>query len=181
MNFPQKAPVDTSIINIASNSINPTEALLSNLAHTPFILDWKLYASVEAFWQWLKYSKEVDRIRIADMYWIPSKKIGNEGDNKEWTFEYLWKSYIAGSSEHQELMYRAIQAKLEQNPDVLKLLIATGNTYIIHEPRKKDWTPYPDSETIPAVIFAGFLMKLRSELSISDKIYTIKQTASDIL
>lgn len=40
-----------SPINVASNSENPTEALLSNLAHTPFSLDSREYASVEAFWQ----------------------------------------------------------------------------------------------------------------------------------
>jgi predicted NAD-dependent protein-ADP-ribosyltransferase YbiA (DUF1768 family) len=72
-----------------------------------------------------------------------------------------------GSFEHQELMYWAIRAKLEQNPDVLKLLLATGNAKIIHEPKKKDGTPYPDSETIPASIFSGFLMKLRDELALT--------------
>lgn len=181
MNFPQEKPVSTSTINIASNSENPTEALLSNLAHTPFILDWKEYTSVEGFWQWLKFSKEEDRIRIASMYGILSKKIGNEGDNKNGTFEYLWKIYTAGSSEHQELMCHAIRAKLKQNPEVLKLLFATGSAPIIHEPKKKDGTPYPDSETIPAVIFSGFLMRLRSDLSVSEKIQVTKQAASDAL
>ena len=40
-----------TVINIASNSENITEALLSNLAHTPFEMNGKQYASVEAFWQ----------------------------------------------------------------------------------------------------------------------------------
>ena len=69
-----------TVINIASNSENITEALLSNLAHTPFEMNGKQYASVEAFWQWLKYKSEEDRNRIALMYWIISKKIGNDGD-----------------------------------------------------------------------------------------------------
>jgi hypothetical protein len=40
-----------ALINIASNSENPTEALLSNLAHAPFEFEGRIYASVEAFWQ----------------------------------------------------------------------------------------------------------------------------------
>lgn len=151
------------VINVASNSENPTEAILSNLANTPFKLDGKTYASVEAFWQWLKYSKEEDRDKIAGMSWIASKKIGDAGDNREGHFEYLWRQYIVGSQEHHELMRRAIRAKLEQNQEVLKLLLETWNTPIIHEPKKKDGTSYPDSTTIPAAVFSGMLMELRDE------------------
>jgi hypothetical protein len=39
MNSPQKSPTQILEVNVASNSLNPTEALLSNLAHTPFVLD----------------------------------------------------------------------------------------------------------------------------------------------
>lgn len=150
-------------INVASNSENPTEAILSNLANTPFELDGKNYASVEAFWQWLKFSIEEERIRISGMFLIASKKIGDAGDNREGHFEYLWQQYIVGSQEHHELMRRAIRAKLEQNPKALKLLLETWNTPIIHEPKKKDGTLYPDSTTIPAAVFSGMLMELRNE------------------
>ena len=153
------------IINVASNSENPTEAILSNLANTPFELDGKTYASVEAFWQWLKFSNEEERMKISGMFWIASKKIGDAGDNREGHFEYLWRQYVVGSMEHHELMYRAIRAKLEQNPETLKLLLETGDAPIIHEPRKKDGTPYPDSTTIPATVFSWMLMRLRDELS----------------
>jgi predicted NAD-dependent protein-ADP-ribosyltransferase YbiA (DUF1768 family) len=150
---------------VASNSENPTETVLSNLANTPFELDGKTYASVEAFWQWLKFSSEENRRRVSEMFWIASKKIGDAGDNREGRFEYLWRQYLVGSTEHHELMYRAIRAKLEQNPETLKLLLETGNVPIIHEPRKKDGTLYPDSSTIPATVFSGILMRLREELS----------------
>ena len=170
-----------TVINIASNSENITEALLSNLAHTPFEMNGKQYASVEVFWQWLKYKSEEDRNRIALMYWIISKKIGNDGDNSDWSFEYFWQRYVVGSPEHQELMYRAIRAKLEQNPEVLRLLIDTGNTPVIHEPKKKDGTLYGDSETIPAVIFSGFLMRLRKELQISSKIHWTEKNVEALL
>lgn len=170
----------TPTINIASNSSDTTEALLSNLAHTPFELDGMRYASVEAFWQGLKYSDTAKRSDIAPYHGLISKKSGDAGDN-EWSFIYLWKRYDIGGVGHQQLMYCAIRAKLEQNPDVLKLLLATGNVKIIHEPKKKDGTPYPDSETIPADIFAGYLIRLRSELGVSGQIDEIRESAISLL
>lgn len=155
-----------SPINVASNSENPTEALLSNLAHTPFSLDSREYASVEAFWQWLKYSNEEERKRIATLSGIESKKIWNNGDNVG-EFEYNGETYIVWSDEHQDLMRRAIRAKLEQNSNVLSLLLATGNTPIIHDPKKKDGSSYPDSKTIPWRMFSEILMKIRWDMKVS--------------
>lgn len=66
-------------------------------------------------------------------------------------------------SEHQELMKRIIRAKLKQNPHILKLLLDSGDTEIVHRPIRKDGAPYPDSTTIPERIFSGFLMELRKE------------------
>lgn len=157
---PSSAP---SPINIASNSQNPTEALLSNLAHTPFSLDGRQYASVEAFWQWLKYASEEERQKIASLSGIESKKIWNNSNNTK-SFEYNGKTYIVWSDEHQSLMRRAIRAKLEQNSNVLSLLLSTGNIPIIHDPKKKDGTSYPDSTTIPAKIFTQIFIDLRDEL-----------------
>jgi predicted NAD-dependent protein-ADP-ribosyltransferase YbiA (DUF1768 family) len=153
-------------INIASNSQNPTEALLSNLAHTPFVLDGRGYASVEAFWQWLKYSNKEERERIAWLSGIESKKVWNNGDNAD-HFEYEGVMYRVWSEEHQNLMRRAIRAKLEQNSNVLSLLLSTGNTPIIHDPKRKDGTSYPDSTTIPARVFSQILMDIREDLQFS--------------
>lgn len=151
-----------SLINVASNSENLTEALLSNLAHTPFSLDGRQYVSVEAFWQWLKYSNEEDRKKVAILSGIESKKVWNNGDNTE-RFEYNGVMYLVWSEEHQNLMRRAIRAKLEQNSNVLSLLLATGNAPIIHDPKKKDGTSYPDSTTIPAKVFSQILLDMRGE------------------
>ena len=41
--------------NIASNSKNDIEAWLSNLSDNTFELNWIKYASIEAFWQSLKF------------------------------------------------------------------------------------------------------------------------------
>ena len=61
-------------------------------------------------------------------------------------------------------MKAALRAKFSQNPDCLQLLLATGNAEIIHEPKMKDGTPYPDSTTVPAAVFSRFLMEVRDEL-----------------
>ena len=150
------------VLNIASNSENPTEALLSNLAHAPFELDNQQYASVEGFWQGLKFPDEEKRLEIASLYGIESKKIGNDAPQST-TFKYRGEVYDVGSIEHQELMLRAIRAKLEYNPAVLKLLIDSGDTMIIHRPMKKDGTAYADSTTIPGQAFSQILMNLRAE------------------
>jgi hypothetical protein len=39
--------------------------MLSNLAPTPFVLDGREYASVEGFWQGLKFEDEAQRAIIA--------------------------------------------------------------------------------------------------------------------
>jgi hypothetical protein len=60
-------------------------------------------------------------------------------------------------------MKRAIRAKLEQNPHVLDLLLSTKNTPLVHIPKKRDGTLYPDSVNIPGAVFAQILMDLRKE------------------
>lgn len=150
------------VFNVASNSSDPTEAVLSNLARSPFELDGRRYESVEGFWQGLKFPDGDVRENIASMHGIASKKVGNGAVPAD-TFTYLYDSYVVGSPEHQGLMKRAIRAKLEQNPEILALLLATGDAKIIHEPMRADGSPYPDSTTIPGVVFSKILMELREE------------------
>jgi predicted NAD-dependent protein-ADP-ribosyltransferase YbiA (DUF1768 family) len=88
MKLHPETPQHTPNVNIASNSSNRTEALLSNLAHTPFELDGMRYASVEAFWQGLKYSDTAKRNEIATYHGLTSKKSGDAGDNQA-EFLYL--------------------------------------------------------------------------------------------
>ncbi|TSC92622.1 MAG: Uncharacterized protein CEN89_552 [Candidatus Berkelbacteria bacterium Licking1014_7] len=76
-----------------------------------------------------------------------------------------------GSPEHHELMKQAIRAKLEQNPDVLKLLLDTGDKQITHLLKTPDGRTLPDSKTIPGAVFSQILMDLREEFRkrISDR------------
>lgn len=155
-------------LNITFGWDSPVEKMLSNLAPTPFVLDGREYASVEGFWQGLKFEDEAQRAIIAKISGIWAKK-ASEIPRPSFRFQYNWNFYSVGSLEHHDLMRRAIRAKLEQNPHVLRLLLATGNTLITHEPRKKDGTLYPDSTTIPGKIFSQILMELREEFRILQK------------
>jgi hypothetical protein len=60
-------------------------------------------------------------------------------------------------------MKRAIKAKLEQNPEVLKLLLETRNKQITHILIAHDGSLIPDSKTIPSAVFCSILMELREE------------------
>jgi predicted NAD-dependent protein-ADP-ribosyltransferase YbiA (DUF1768 family) len=156
--------IKTQIYNIASNSQNPIEAWLSNLYHNPFTFNWVNYASIEAFWQSIKFSEwSKEWQECITLSWLTAKKYWDKAEKRE-KFTYNWKEYIFWSPEHQNLMKEALREQLKQNPDKLKLLLDTWNANIIHQPLKKDWTPYPDSTTIPWKVFSRFLMELREEL-----------------
>jgi predicted NAD-dependent protein-ADP-ribosyltransferase YbiA (DUF1768 family) len=150
-------------LNVASNSQNSIEAWLSNLSYNPFTFNWINYASIEAFWQSLKFQEWSDDWQeCTSLYWVKAKKYWDKVEKKE-RFTYNWNGYLIWSTEHQNLMKEALMEQLKQNPDKLKLLLDTWNTRLIHKPLKKDWTFYPDSTSIPWDIFSEILMELREK------------------
>jgi predicted NAD-dependent protein-ADP-ribosyltransferase YbiA (DUF1768 family) len=151
--------------NIASNSKNETEAWLSNLLNKPFNFNWVNYASIEAFWQSLKFEGWSDQWKeCISLSWVESKKYWNKAELNN-TFIYNWNEYLVWSEQHQILMKEALREQLIQNPDKLKLLLNTWNTNLIHKPKREDWSYYPDSTTIPWELFSRYLMELRSEFN----------------
>ncbi|EKD66590.1 MAG: hypothetical protein ACD_49C00029G0018 [uncultured bacterium (gcode 4)] len=149
--------------NIASNSENFIEAGLSNLSRYPFDFNWIPYASIEAFWQSLKFEEWSSKwLECLDLFWVESKKFWKKAQLKEY-FTYNWNTYKVWSKEHQLLMKMALREQLKQNKEKLKLLLLTGNSKLIHQPKKKDWTLSADSINIPGEIFSQFLMELREE------------------
>jgi phosphoserine phosphatase/predicted NAD-dependent protein-ADP-ribosyltransferase YbiA (DUF1768 family) len=121
--------------------------ILSNFAATPFILDGKSYASVEGFWQMMFYPEndldprsqigewQYTRDHVANMTGFEAKNAGKkakeicEKKGIDWISYQGKKIYYKGADQekHYELIYRAMMAKLEQNPDVKKILLFTGN------------------------------------------------------
>jgi predicted NAD-dependent protein-ADP-ribosyltransferase YbiA (DUF1768 family) len=139
-------------INISSRSPMPLK-LASNFAHAPFVLDDREYASVEGFWQGLKFPQAADRLRLASLHGDEARDAGLQAPAAD-AFDYGGRLVRTGTFEHWQLMERACVAKFEQNPAARDALLSTGNRPITH---RVD----PDSRTIPGAIMAEIWMRIR--------------------
>lgn len=153
--------------------------ILSNFAATPFELYGKRYASVEGFWQMMFYpegpdderakAKDVEwkytREQVAQMTAFEAKAAGTLAEENmkkmdiDWaTFEGRQFPYRAVEpGEHYRLIVEATRAKVEQNPEVKKVLLATGD--LILKPDHHGETDPP-----PEWKYYEILTQIRSEL-----------------
>ena len=139
-------------INISSRSPMPLR-LASNFAHTPFVLDGKEYASVEGFWQGLKFPQAADRLRLASLQGHEARDAGLSAPAAD-AFDYAGRLIRTGTFDHWQLMERACLAKFEQNPAARAALLSTGNRPITHRVN-------PDSRNIPGAIMAEIWTRIR--------------------
>lgn len=141
---------------IASFVKDPAAQLISNFAATPFTLDGREYASVESFWQGLKFAKASERRRIAA---LPGPQARQEGEEQGYgeTVEYEGETVPVGAWGHWQLMDRACWAKFTQNEEARQALLSTGERPLVHRVRR-------DSRTIPGVLMAEIWMKIRRKL-----------------
>jgi predicted NAD-dependent protein-ADP-ribosyltransferase YbiA (DUF1768 family) len=143
-------------LNVAYRSPDWRIKPISNFAPTPFKLDGRVYASVEGFWQGLKFPREADRRRIAALYAGQAKRAGEAAVPAE-TFEYGGERFYPGTHAHWKLMERACWAKFSQNEDARSALLATSPRPITHVMRR-------DSTTIPGAIMAQIWTRIRERL-----------------
>jgi predicted NAD-dependent protein-ADP-ribosyltransferase YbiA (DUF1768 family) len=123
--------------------------LLSNFAATPFDFRGKRYASLEGFWQMMKYPEGPDdprathpgitwahtREEVAQMTAFEAKKAGDLASQNmramdiDWvTFEGKQFKYRPSEpGEHCRLIVEATREKVRQNPEVRRVLLATGD------------------------------------------------------
>jgi predicted NAD-dependent protein-ADP-ribosyltransferase YbiA (DUF1768 family) len=139
-------------INVTSDSSDPEVRLISNFAHTPFVLDSLEYASVEAFWQGLKFPDESHRREIAPLHGKRAKRAGKDATESV-TVSYQGRDFRTGTFEHWSLMRLACAAKFTQHEEAGKALLNTGRRPIFHKTRR-------DSMTIPGVIMADIWMEI---------------------
>ncbi len=112
---------------------------LSNLAHRPFTdVKGQMYQSVEHAYQTWK-SGSFDPIYFKN-WKHGSKYVGRQRAN---------------FATNKNLMYKLIKRSFEQNPEALKLLIATGSSVLTHTQDRGVWR-----ESFPSI-----LMQVRSELA----------------
>ena len=123
--------------------------LLSNFAATPFTYRGKRYASLEGFWQMMLYPEgpndpraqapriewKYTRDQVAQMTAFEAKSAGTLAEQYmelmgiDWvTFEGKRIKYrSAKPGEHYRLIFEATREKVLQNPEVKRVLLATGD------------------------------------------------------
>jgi|GEM_PF-460600 len=152
-----RAEVCREPINVTSRHPDPQIRLIGNFAATPFELDGVRYASVEAFWQGLKFPEGPERMRVAELDGAAARKAGSEV--KYGTHVRYRESEIpVGTWAHWQLMEQACRAKFTQHHEAMAALMATGERPLIHKVRQ-------DSRTIPGAIMAEIWMRIRKEIA----------------
>lgn len=139
--------------------------IFSNFAKTPFKLDGKEYASIEGFWQMMKYPEPDDRFdprHRPDLIWkytrdevsqlsgFDAKYAGDATKENYEKLEIKWISYHGkrmehkgkDQAEHYQLIFRATQAKMDENPKAKELLKKTRDLILRPDHQQsKDATP----------------------------------------
>ena len=153
--------------------------ILSNFSATPFTFHGRTYASVEGFWQMMLYPEGPrdpramarglvwphSRDEVAAMTAFDAKAAGDAAEANmrkmgiDWvTFEGHRMPYRSRQpGEHYRLITAAMRAKLEQNPKVREVLLATGDLVL-----RPDHFEEPDSP--PEWLYFRLWMEIRSEL-----------------
>lgn len=153
--------------------------ILSNFAATPFEYRGKRYACLEGFWQMMLYPEgpgderakdkrvtwKYTREQVAQMTAFEAKSAGTLAEENmktlgiDWvTFErkqFPYRSKEPG--EHYRLIVDATRAKVDQDPEVKRVLLATGDLVL-----RPDHYGEPDPP--PEWKYYEILMQIRSEL-----------------
>jgi predicted NAD-dependent protein-ADP-ribosyltransferase YbiA (DUF1768 family) len=153
--------------------------LLSNFAATPFTFHGQRYASLEGFWQMMKYPEGPDdpratfsglhwaltRRQVAQLTGFEAKRAGTLGEENMRKMGIAWVTFEgkrceykpATPGEHYRLIVAATREKVRQNPEVEKVLLATGNLVL-----KPDHHQEPNAPA--AWRYYKILMQIRAEL-----------------
>ena len=153
--------------------------LLSNFAPTPFTYRGVRYASLEGFWQMMLYPEGKDdprskfpgltwkytREQVSQMTAFEAKAAGTLAEDNMKKMGIAWVSFEgnrfdyrpAVPGEHFRLIQEATRAKVDQNPDVKKVLLATGPLVL-----KPDHITSPDDPA--AWKYYEILTRIREEL-----------------
>lgn len=153
--------------------------LLSNLAATPFEFHGRRYASLEGFWQMMKYPESAEderavfpglvwkhtRDEVAQMTGFDAKAAGDLASANMKTMGIDWVTFqgrrikyrTAERGEHYDLIVEATREKVRQNPRVREVLLSTGDLRL-----RPDHHQQPDAP--PAWRYHEILKLVRTEL-----------------
>lgn len=156
--FNKRGVCEMQVLNIYSESSDWRARRLSNFSAGPFVLDGQGVASVEGFIQGTKFPEgHILRQEAFRSYGTKAKRIGKEAERKlVW-----WKGRVIsyGSAEHHQLIERAIRAKFEQNPEVMRALLATEGMTLTHDLGH----PELPNTSLPAKVFCDILTRIREK------------------
>ena len=153
--------------------------ILSNFAATPIDYRGKTYASIEGLWQSMKYPEnakderakypgikwDLKRSEIEKMSGFKAKRAGKQGSQNMKTMGIDWVSFegekmvyrTLNKGRHYDVIREAMRQKVRQNPEVKRILLATGDLKL--RPDHKTREPSP-----PAWKYYQIYMEIRSEL-----------------
>ena len=153
--------------------------LLSNFAATPFTFHGKRYASMEGFWQMMKFPEGPDdpratfpglqwqctREQVSQMVGFEAKKAGTLADQNMRKMGITWVTFEGKQieykprvpGEHYRLIVEATREKVRQNSEVKRVLLSTGDLVL-----KPDHHQDPDAAA--AWRYYDILMQIRKEL-----------------
>lgn len=154
--------------------------IFSNFGHAPFSYDGNQYASVEGFWQMMKYPDPADesdprhkfkypftREEVRAMHGFEGKRAGDAANEINKAAGIKWVSYKGkrfdykdmadGSAFHYTIIRGAMRSKLDQNPEVQSLLMKTHPLVLRPDHNVKDTKP-------PAYKYFKVWMDYRSSL-----------------
>jgi predicted NAD-dependent protein-ADP-ribosyltransferase YbiA (DUF1768 family) len=153
--------------------------LLSNFAPTPFVFHGERYASLEGFWQMMKYPEGPDdpRAKFAGLEWkytrdqvarmiaFEANAAGALASKNMEQMHITWVSFEgqrfeykpSAPGEHYKLIVAATWEKVKQNPEVKKVLLSTGDLILKPDHQQEANAP-------AAWKYYEILMQIRSEL-----------------
>ncbi len=154
--------------------------ILSNFAATPITLDGQAYASLEGLWQMMKFpdgdlpkdprqdpaiSWPQTRAQVGQLAGFDAKAAGSFGSDVMRSLNIDFVSYLGrkmvyrepGKGDFYQLILRATQQKIAQNPEVHRILLATEDLVL-----RPDHTQDPNSP--PAWRYFEISMELREKL-----------------
>jgi predicted NAD-dependent protein-ADP-ribosyltransferase YbiA (DUF1768 family) len=153
--------------------------LLSNFAPTPFVFRGRRYASLEGFWQMMLYPEgpedprakfpglewKYTREQVAQMTAFEAKAAGTLAEENMKRMGITWVSFEGRRfeyrprkpGEHYRLIVAATWEKVRQNPEVKRVLLATGDLVL-----KPDHHEEPNAPA--AWHYYEILARIRAEL-----------------
>lgn len=158
--------------------------ILSNFADTSFTYNGKKYASLEGFWQAMKFPENAaderikegilwpfERQEVEKMTGFDAKKAGTVGSENMKALNINWVSFegkkliykTTEKLDHYDLIVAAMIQKLKQNPRVESILLQTGD--LILKPDHIQAPPIP-----PAWKYYEIWMEIRSKLQNGEKL-----------